>query len=57
MKRALQGSGIVYLDPDSGVGKTSKRHATVAEIEAMRQPGRAVVVIKFPARDQPRQPT
>ena len=50
MKRALQGCGIVYLDPDSGVGKTSKRHATVAEIEAMRQPGRAVVVIKFPAR-------
>jgi hypothetical protein len=50
MKRALQGCGIVFLDPDNGVGNTSKRHATVAEIKAMRQPGRAVVVIKFPAR-------
>jgi len=50
MKRALQGCGIVFLDPDNGVGNTSKRHASVAEIKAMRQPGRAVVVIKFPAR-------
>jgi hypothetical protein len=50
MKRALQGCGTVFLDPDNGVGNTSKRHATVAEIKAMRGPDRAVVVIKFPAR-------
>jgi len=50
MKRALQGSNIVFLDPDNGVGGTSKRHATVGEIKSMRQPGRVVVVIKFPAR-------
>jgi hypothetical protein len=50
MKRALQGCGIVFLDPDNGVGGVSKRHATVDEIKEMRQPGRVVVLIKFPAR-------
>jgi hypothetical protein len=50
MKRTLQGCGIAFLDPDNGVGGVSKRHATVEEIKAMRQLGRAVVVIKFPAR-------
>jgi hypothetical protein len=49
MKSALQESSIVFLDPDNGVG-VSERHATVDEIEAMRKPGRAVVWIKFPAR-------
>ena len=50
MKCDLHGCGIVFLDPDNGVGGGSKRHATFEEIKAMRQPGRAVVVIKFPGR-------
>jgi hypothetical protein len=50
MKSVLQESSIVFLDPDNGVG-VSERHTTVDEIEAMRQPGRAVVLIKFPARE------
>lgn len=50
MKSALQESSVVFLDPDNGVG-AGKRHTTVDEIEAMRRPGRAVVLIKFPARE------
>ncbi len=51
MKNALEKVRIVFLDPDNGVGKVSKRHATIEEIGMMREPGRAVVVIKFPARE------
>jgi hypothetical protein len=49
IKCALLGCGIVFLDRDNGVGNTSKRHATVDEIKEIRQPGRVVVLIKFPA--------
>jgi hypothetical protein len=51
MKSLLQESSIVFLDPDNGVGRESERHTTVAEVELIRQPGRAVVLIKFPARE------
>ena len=45
---ALQEASIVFLDPDNGLGAASERHATVAEIAALRKPGRTVVLIKFP---------
>jgi hypothetical protein len=50
MKRTLREANIIFLDPDNGLGSSSNRHATVAEVAAMRQPGRAVVLIKFPGR-------
>jgi hypothetical protein len=52
MVAALREAGIVFLDPDNGVGNASQRHATVAEIAAIRKPGRTVVLIKFPGRDK-----
>lgn len=51
MRVALAGTDLVFLDPDNGVG-TTERHATVAEVASMRQPGRTVVVIKFPAQNK-----
>jgi hypothetical protein len=51
MKRVLQGANLIFLDPDNGVGET-ERHATLAEVKTMRQSGRAIVLIKFPGRDQ-----
>jgi hypothetical protein len=52
MRKILQDASIVFLDPDNGVGPTTERHATTAEVAAMRRPGRAVVLIKFPGRRQ-----
>jgi hypothetical protein len=51
MKMVLQEASIIFLDPDNGVGSVSERHTTIAEITAMRQLGRAVVLIKFPGRE------
>lgn len=51
MKVVLQGASIIFLDPDNGVGRVSKRHTTIEEVAAMRQLGRAVVLIKFPGRE------
>jgi len=54
MKGTLQKPSIIFLDPDNGVGalnKVSKRHATSDEVKAMRRSGRAVAMIKFPARE------
>jgi hypothetical protein len=50
MQADLQDASIVFLDPDNGVGNASERHTTVAEVAAMRQSGRVVVLIKFPGR-------
>jgi hypothetical protein len=50
MKSKLREANIIFLDPDNGLGRATKRHTTVAEVAAMRQPGRAIVVIKFPGR-------
>jgi hypothetical protein len=52
MRKTLQDASIVFLDPDNGVGPATERHATIAEVAAMRRPGRAVVLIKFPGRQQ-----
>ncbi len=50
MKSALQGASIIFLDPDNGVGSASERHTTITEVAAMRHPGKSVVLIKFPGR-------
>ncbi len=52
MRRTLQDASVVFLDPDNGVGPVTERHAPPAEVAAMRHPGRAVVLIKFPDRQQ-----
>jgi hypothetical protein len=51
MKFVLQEASIIFLDPDNGVGSVSERHTTVAEVALMRQPERAVVLIKFPGHE------
>jgi hypothetical protein len=52
MRRKLEDASIIFLDPDNGVGGATERHATFAEVAAMRRPGRAVVLIKFPDHQQ-----
>jgi hypothetical protein len=51
MKEALLQADVIFLDPDNGVGGASERHTTVAEVASMRRPGRTVVLIKFPGRE------
>ena len=51
MKNTLQGSSIIFLDPDNGIGSASERHTTVTEVAAMRHPDKSVVLIKFPGRE------
>ena len=48
MRAKLESTNLVFLDPDNGVGKRSKKHATMAEIQSLLQPRRAVVFISFP---------
>ena len=47
---AMNGADIVFLDPDIGLGVESEKYATISELRLLRQPGRAVVFITFPAR-------
>lgn len=50
MARSLDGCGLVFLDPDNGIGQTEK-HASHEEIKLLRMPGsRSLLVIKFPER-------
>jgi hypothetical protein len=50
MAHRLRDCGLVFLDPDNGVGAPSRRHATLGEVRGFLRPGRAVLLIKFPAR-------
>ena len=51
MTSSLEGTGIVFLDPDNGLGGCSPRHATLEEVKSLRRPGeRTIVLIKFPGR-------
>lgn len=50
-RSALGGANIVFLDPDTGIGEETKKHATFAEIRLLREPGRAIVFITFPGRN------
>lgn len=52
MVEKLSPSDLVFLDPDNGLGRVSRRHATVEEIKSLRRSGRAIVLIKFPGRIQ-----
>ncbi len=49
MKNRLAECDLVFLDPDNGLGSSSKKHARVKEIRIMRKDGRVVILIKFPA--------
>ncbi|MFD2262635.1 hypothetical protein ACFSM5_07025 [Lacibacterium aquatile] len=50
---ALADADIVFLDPDNGLGRESKKHATLSEVRHLRRPDRALVFITFPGRDLP----
>ena len=52
LKDRLNGCSLVFLDPDNGLGKGGKLHATTEEIRGIRQERRAVVLISFPGRVQ-----
>ena len=47
-RTALSGADIVFLDPDAGVGKADRKHATIDELHRLRTPGRTLVFISFP---------
>lgn len=47
---ALDDADIVFLDPDNGLGDTSKKHATYSELGRLRKSGRPVAFITFPGR-------
>jgi len=49
-KQALNDAAILFLDPDNGLGRRGKKHATLEELQGLNQPNRTLVVIKFPAR-------
>jgi hypothetical protein len=49
-RNALDGADVVFLDPDTGVGGETEKHATYTEIRLLRRPGRAIVFITFPGR-------
>jgi hypothetical protein len=43
----------VFLDPDKGLGRGGRSHATLDEVKLFRRPGeRALVLIKFPEHTQ-----
>jgi hypothetical protein len=51
MAQQLEKCNLVFIDPDNGVGRLGRRHASFEEIRRLRRPGnRALVLIKFPAR-------
>ncbi len=47
---ALGACDLVFLDPDNGLGSDPEKHATFAEVRALRKTGRAIVFITFPKR-------
>jgi hypothetical protein len=53
-RSSLLGADLIFLDPDNGLSqRMSRKHATFEEVEALRQPGRAIVFITFPGRTKP----
>lgn len=52
-RRALGSCDLLFLDPDNGLGSATKRHATLAEVKALRRAGRALAFITFPGRTAP----
>jgi len=47
----LANADLVFLDPDNGIGRPSKKHATLSELTALRHPGRSLGFIAFPHRN------
>jgi hypothetical protein len=52
-RAALEGADLVFLDPDNGLGRETKKHATFSEVRMLRRWGRAIVFISFPGRNKP----
>jgi hypothetical protein len=49
--RAVGGCDLLFADPDNGISvDPTPKHITVAEIHAMRRPGRALLVYKHQGR-------
>lgn len=54
MAAKLDGVGLVFLDPDTGFGRRTRRHVQPGEIAAIvRIARRPVVFISFPGRNMP----
>ncbi len=51
-RHQLEAANLVFLDPDNGLGTTSK-HATYGEVQSLRKDGSAIVFISFPGRNRP----
>lgn len=49
LKATLEPASLVFLDPDIGLGKPSRKHATLEELSELRKAGRALSFITFPA--------
>ena len=50
MRAELSAGNLIFLDPDNGIGNDSDKHASMSEIEMLRERGRSVVLITFPER-------
>jgi hypothetical protein len=49
----LDKANIIFIDPDNGLGKKSRKHATLSEVQLLRRVGRAIIFITFPGRTLP----
>lgn len=50
MRADLGKADLLFLDPDNGLGASTKKHATTSEISRLRRPGRSIAFITFPGR-------
>jgi hypothetical protein len=53
MRSSLDNANLVFLDPDNGLGRPSRKHATIDDIANLRRSGRTVCFIVFPGRTHP----
>jgi hypothetical protein len=44
-RSTLDAARIVFLDPDTGIGEETEKYATYSEIQQLRKPERAIVII------------
>lgn len=51
-RSTLDAADLVFLDPDTGLGGETVKHATFEEVRRLRRPRRAIVFIVFPAREK-----
>jgi len=50
---ALANANLIFLDPDTGLGKPTPRHITADEVKGLRQSGRTIAFIMFPGHNLP----